>query len=278
MEPGALVLADRGLCCIDEFNGLRAQDRTAIHEAMEQQTLSVAKAGLVCKLQTRCSLIAACNAKGRFEDGEPISSNLALASPLLSRFDLILVMVDRKNEEWDRTLSTSILEAACRTGSRRPKGDAFIDFDTLKGYVEYVRYEKKPGISVGGRIVLGKYYQLQRRADIRDAARTTIRLLESLIRLSQAHAKLMHQDTVQVPDTIWAIMLMETSLSNQSLLGMRPDLYLPAPVNAELCYSEYEAVVLKRLEINLKVIEDSHLELDEEADRILCSWPTTQHK
>lgn len=279
LEAGALVLADCGLCCIDEFNALRPHDRTAIHEAMEQQTLSVAKAGLVCKLQTRCSIVAACNAKGKFEEGEPISANVALASPLLSRFDLILVMTDRRSEEWDRSLSGAILEAACRRGhSRKAEGmSATIDVDTLRSYVNYVRMEGDPAMSPGARIVLGKYYQLQRKSDLRDAARTTIRLLESLIRLAQAHTKLMHQDTVKVTDAVWAIVLMETSLSTQSVLSVRPDVYAAAATDAEEQYSQYEDTILKRLQINLRVL-DVGLELDREAEEILCSWPLTQQK
>lgn len=278
LEAGALVLADCGLCCIDEFNALRSHDRTSIHEAMEQQTLSVAKAGLVCKLQTRCSIIAACNSKGRFDEGELISSNVALASPLLSRFDLILVLADRKSVEWDRSLSQSILEAASKSASRRkPKTEGtIVDFETLKGYINYVRSTMKPTMSHGARIVLGKYYQLQRRADLRDAARTTIRLLESLIRLAQAHAKLVLQDSVEVSDAIWAIVLMETSLSTQSMLSVRPDVYDSAPATPEVKYAEYETAILKRLEINLKVIDAAKIDLDFEADEMLCSWPTTQ--
>lgn len=109
-----MVLADGGVCCVDEFTTMSLHDRTSVHEAMEQQTISIAKAGLVSTLNSRCSVIAAINPSGgQFDDEEEWETNLG--DPLLSRFDLILLLRDNRNPEWDRLTSDHILRAAYET-------------------------------------------------------------------------------------------------------------------------------------------------------------------
>ncbi|KAJ3268907.1 DNA helicase mcm9 [Terramyces sp. JEL0728] len=206
LEAGALVLADKGVCCIDEFGTIREQDKTAIHEAMEQQSISVAKAGLVCKLNTRCSIIAATNPKGKYDTRQNIEINTAIASPLLSRFDIILVLLDHQNDDWDDEIKTT--------------NSAYFSIQKLSSYIDFVK-QKQPQLTKNATIVLKNYYQIQRQKDFRNQARTTIRLLESLIRLSQAHAKLLCQDKVLVRDAVVAISVVEGSMQTSALNGLK---------------------------------------------------------
>lgn len=112
LEAGALVLADRGLCLIDEFDKMNEHDRTSIHEAMEQQSISISKAGIVTSLRARCSVIAAANPlQGRYNSQLSFQDNVDLSEPILSRFDILNVVKDEVDESIDHYLSTFVINS-----------------------------------------------------------------------------------------------------------------------------------------------------------------------
>lgn len=245
LEAGALVLSDGGVCCIDEFAGIREQDRCAIHEAMEQQSISVAKAGLVCKLNTRTTVLAATNPKlGRYDKESSISLNIGLASPLLSRFDVVLVLRDTNNASWDSVVADYLLKdkstgSSCRTWS----------MEQMQTYFSVIR-DINPTLSPQADQVLKAYYRRHRNSSTRNAARTTIRLLESLIRLSEAHARLMFRDVVTIQDAVTAVTVMESSMEGGALLPTGNILHSCFPRDPEREYRKHCRLVLKLLELD----------------------------
>ena len=231
---------------------------------------------MVCKLNTRCSILAACNVKGEIEDGKSISANLALASPLLSRFDIIFLLLDRnRGDSWDSLLCDRILrgrgyEKTQSTSTTGQDEENTWDFDQLKVYVNYVRHGRNPEMSKISELVLSRYYQLQRRSDSLRCARTTVRLLESLVRLAQSHSKLMFHSKIQLEDSMMAVILMEASLSSGQTLESKIDLHASemAPEVYKEWYDKVESEMLFKLGINKNNLTADDTE-DEEMEAVV---------
>ncbi len=243
--------------------------RAAIHEAMEQQTLSVAKAGLVCKLNARTTVFAVATPRGQYDMDEDITVNTAIGSPLLSRFDLILLLLDNKNEEWDRVVSTFILRSAMlnKKEDGRPCGPEHNStgaattikppppipqkawpVEKLQKYLAWVR-ERHPKVTLSSEVeeILCTYYECQRQSKNRSAARTTVRLLESLVRLAQAHARLMNRSTAILQDAIASVMCLEMSVASSSLLGMRNSMHSDFPEDPDGDFRVKQRLLLDKL-------------------------------
>ncbi|KAE9591838.1 putative DNA helicase [Lupinus albus] len=250
LEAGALVLADGGLCCIDEFDSMREHDRATIHEAMEQQTISVAKAGLVTTLSTRTTVFGATNPKGHYDPDQPLSVNTTLSGPLISRFDIVLVLLDTKNPEWDAVVSSHILSEAEPDRAKNDEDLANIwPLSTLKRYINYVKENFRPVLTREAEIVISCYYQLQRKSATDNAARTTVRMLESLIRLAQAHARLMFRNEVTRLDAITAILCVESSMTTSAIVDcMGNALHSNFTENPDHEYAKQEKMILEKLE------------------------------
>ncbi|XP_013856047.1 DNA helicase MCM9, partial [Austrofundulus limnaeus] len=211
---------------------------------------------MVCKLNTRTSILAATNPKGQYDPNEPLSVNVALASPLLSRFDLVLVLQDTRNAEWDRIISAFILE------DRGPPAEssALWSMDKMKAYFTLIK-RLQPQVSEEAKWILTRYYQLQRQRDGRNAARTTIRMLESLSRLAEAHARLMFRETVSVEDAITAVSVMECSMQGGALLGNVNALLTSFPADPVQQYQSQCQILLEGLQLP-ELLQQELLRLD----------------
>lgn len=154
------MLANEGVCCIDEFVSIKEQDRACIHEAMEQQTISVAKAGLLVKLNTRATVIAVSNPKGSYDINSDLTTNTAIASPLLSRFDIVLVLIDMPEKNYDKRISTFLLQQAVGGGVQSVQkknisgAEAMWSLDMLRLYVLYCRENLNPSMDDEARFIL----------------------------------------------------------------------------------------------------------------------------
>jgi replicative DNA helicase Mcm len=211
LEAGALVLADKGVACIDEMDKMRPEDRVAIHEAMEQHTVSVAKGGIVATLNARTAVLAAGNpALGRYEPYRTVAENISLPVTILSRFDLIFVLRDVPEKELDTKMSEHILSLH-RTGVVPVEPP--VPPDLLRKYISYAR-NYKPVLSKEALERLRDFYLDMRSASEAEGTpiAITARQLESMVRLAEARARVAFRKEVLAEDAEAAITIMKRSL------------------------------------------------------------------
>jgi len=210
LEAGALVLADMGIACIDEFDKVDPKDRGSIHKGMEQQSININKAGINVRLNTRCAVLAAANPKlGRFDEFIPISEQINLSPALLSRFDLIFPILDKPNRETDTALATHILHTHQDPENERITPVFSSEF--VKKYITYAKRNIKPKLSDDALEVLKNYY-VDFRSVSEDSVPCTPRQLEAFVRLAEANARVRLSEEVTVEDAKRAI-----SIINQYL-------------------------------------------------------------
>ncbi len=209
LEAGAVVLGDQGLVCIDEFDKMKPEDRSALHEVMEQQSASIAKGGIVATLNARTSILAAANPMyGKYDPFKNITENVNLPIPLLTRFDLIFVVRDIPSKEKDSRIARHIINLHTPTGNDTR---SLIDSDILTKYLGYAK-RNNPILTKEAEEKILEYYMKMRTVESEEMITVTPRQLEGLIRLATARARLLMKDQVDAEDAERAIFLIESML------------------------------------------------------------------
>ncbi len=233
LEAGALVLADMGLACVDEMDKMDKHDRSALHEAMEQQSISVAKAGITASLKSRCALLGAANPKyGRFDEFTPMNEQINMPPSLLSRFDLIFILTDKPEHERDLAIAEHIIKshsvgeliAQHRRSPMEGVDDEYIarelkpvtpEIDPVffRKYVAYAKRNCFPRLTDDAKDSLVNYYmKLRDLADVNKPVPVTARQLEAVVRLAEASARIRLSPIIEKTDADRVIRIIDTCL------------------------------------------------------------------